>query len=58
MGTILKITQEPKTFEVEKLDDGRYRLLITVKKLGAFTAVEFFLNSDEAQQLREALKTT
>ena len=58
MGTILKITQEPKTFEVEKRDDGRYRLLITVKKLGAFTAVEFFLNSDEAQQLREALKTT
>ena len=58
MGTILKITQEPKTFEVEKRDDGRYRLLITVKKLGAFTAVEFFLNLDEAQQLREALKTT
>jgi hypothetical protein len=55
MEAILKILREPKTLELEKTDDGRYRILITVKKLGAFTAVEFFLNRDEAQRLGEVL---
>lgn len=56
MQTVLQITHEPKTFEVEKTDDARYRILITVKKLGALTAVEFFLDQTEAQQLSEALQ--
>ena len=55
METILKISHEPKTFEVEKTDDGRYRIQITVKKLGALTAVEFFLDKGEAQKLRGSI---
>jgi hypothetical protein len=52
---IYQTAREPKTLELEKTDDGRYRLVITVKKLGAFTAVEYFLDQAEAQQLSEAL---
>lgn len=47
--------REPKTLELEKTEDGRYRLVITVRKLGALTAVEYFLDQGEARQLSEAL---
>jgi len=53
--TIYQAFREPKTLELEKTEDGRYRLVITVKKLGAVTAVEYFLDQGEAQQLSEAL---
>ena len=53
--TIYKIFREPKTLELEKTEDCRYRLVITVRKLGAVTAVEYFLDQSEAQQLSEAL---
>jgi hypothetical protein len=52
---LYQTTREPKTLELEKTEDGRYRLVITVRKLGALTAVEYFLDPAEAQQLREAL---
>ncbi len=52
---LYKISREPKTLELEKTEDGRYRLLITVQKLGALTAVEYFLDPDDARQLSEAL---
>jgi len=53
--TIYQTFREPKTLELEKTEDGRYRLVITVRKLGAVTAVEYFLDQAEAQQLSEAL---
>lgn len=52
---LYQTVREPKTLELEKTEDGRYRLVITVKKLGALTAVEYFLDPGEAQQLSEAL---
>ena len=52
---IYETFREPKTLQLEKTEDGRYRLVITVKKLGAVTAVEYFLDPNEARQLSEAL---
>ena len=53
--TLYKTFREPKTLELERTDDDRYRIVITVKKLGAVTAVEYFLDQNEAQQLKDAL---
>jgi hypothetical protein len=55
MGALLQLSREPKTLELEKTDDGRFRLVITVRKLGAVTAVEYFLDQDEADSLSRAL---
>ncbi len=55
MGTLVQLTREPKTLELEKTDDGRFRLVITVRKLGAVTAVEYFLDDAEAKSLSRAL---
>ena len=55
MESLLAISREPKTLELEKTDDGRFRLVITLKKLGAVTALEYFLDQDDATSLREAL---
>jgi hypothetical protein len=52
---IYQTAREPKILELEKTEDGRYRLVITVKKLGATTAVEYFLDQAEAHQLSQAL---
>ena len=53
--SLLQISREPKTLELEKTDDGRLRLVITLRKLGAVTAIEYFLDQDEARTLSEAL---
>ena len=55
METIYQATREPKTLELQKTDDGRYRLLITLKKLGAVSALEYFLDKKEAEELGQAL---
>ena len=55
METLFETVREPKTLELQKTDDGRYRLLITLKKLGAVSALEFFLDKKEAEQLSHAL---
>ena len=55
MKVIFQSTREPKTLQVEKTEDGRYRLLITLKKLGAVTALEYFLDANEAKLLSAAL---
>jgi hypothetical protein len=52
---IYETSRDPKTLELEKTEDDRYRLVITVRKLGAVTAVEYFLDKSEAEKLREAL---
>ena len=57
MEALVQMSRDPKTLELEKTDDGRLRLVITVRKLGAVTAVEYFLDRDEAQSLSQALVT-
>lgn len=55
MEIVFQSNHEPKTLQVEKGDDSRYRVLITLKKLGAVTALEYFLDGTEAKLLSEAL---
>jgi hypothetical protein len=52
---IYEIHHEPKSLQLEKTEDDRYRLMLIVKKLGAVTAIEFFLDPEEAQKLSESL---
>jgi hypothetical protein len=52
---IYETSRDPKTLQLEKTEDGRYRLVITLKKLGALTALEYFLDPNEARQLSEGL---
>ena len=54
--TLFRASREPKTLELEVTDDGRLRLLLTLKKLGYETKLEYFLDKEEAKQLSEALK--
>ncbi len=56
METLFRTSREPKTVELENTDDGRLRLLITLKKLGMVTTLEYFLDEKEAQQLSAALQ--
>ncbi len=56
METLFRTSREPKTVELENTDDGRLRLLITLKKLGIVTMLEYFLDEKEAQQLSAALQ--
>ena len=55
MDELLQLSSEPKTLHLEKTDDGRFRLVITLKKLGAVTALEYFLDKEEADSLSKAL---
>jgi len=55
MEVIFQSNREPKSLQIEKTDDGRYRVLITLKKLGAVTALEYFLDASEAKLLSAAL---
>ncbi len=41
--------------ELERADDGRLRLVITLKKLGQETILEYFLDEDDITRLNEAL---
>ena len=55
METLFRTSQEPKTLELENTDDGRLRLVITLKKLGVVSGMEYFLDESEARQLSQAL---
>lgn len=55
MEYLFQTSREPKTLELEKTDDGRLRLVITLKKMGAITALEYFLDDGEANLLCKAL---
>lgn len=58
MNTLYQTTREPKTLELQKTDEGRYRLVITLKKLGAVSALEYFLDEKEAEELAQSLLKT
>ena len=55
METLFQSEHPPKTMELERTDDGRLRLLITLKKLGQETILEYFLDEDDVNGLSEAL---
>ena len=55
METLFQTSQTPKTLVLERTDDGRLRLVVGLKKLGAATMIEYFLQPDEAKGLSEAL---
>jgi len=56
MKILFASKQEPKTLELQKTDDNRLRLLITLNKLGVKNMLEYFLKQDEAQALSQALQ--
>ena len=55
METLFQTSREPKELELGKSDDGRLRIVITVRKLGMMTSVEYFLDQNEARLLSQAL---
>ena len=55
METVFHSSKEPKVLQLEKTDDDRLRLVITLKKLGVVSSLEYFLDQDEAQLLSQAL---
>ena len=56
MKILFASKQQPKTLELQKTDDNRLRLLITLDKLGVKNMLEYFLDHDEAQALSQALQ--
>ena len=54
--TLFRTSHEPKPLELEVTDDGRFRLLLTLKKLGYETKQEYLPDQEEPKQLSEALK--
>ena len=57
MDTVLELYREPKTLTLEKRDDGSYRLVIVLRKLGVASAMEYFLDTEEARVLAQALSS-
>ncbi len=55
MKTLYQTGREPKTLVLERTEDGRLRLVVGLKKLGAVTMLEYFLEPEEARGLSEAL---
>ncbi len=55
MKTLFQTGKEPKTLVLERTEDGRLRLVVGLKKLGAVTMLEYFLEPEEARGLSEAL---
>ena len=55
METLFQTSREPKEVELERTDDDRLRLVMTLKKLGVITSLEYFLDQNEAQLLSQAL---
>ena len=55
MQRLIEIAHDPKVLELEKEDDGRLRLVLTLQKLGVVTKLDFFLTQPDAQALGRAL---
>ncbi len=56
MGTLLYRThRESKTLEIESADNSRYRLVITLQKLGVVSKLDYFLSQEEAEGIKVAL---
>lgn len=55
MEKLFSSEHPPKTMELERTDDGRLRLVITLSKLGQNTVLEYFLDDDDVSALKTAL---
>ena len=55
MEQLFELTHDPKVIELEEADDGRVRLVLTLRKLGQVTKLDFFLSGPEAGALAAAL---
>lgn len=58
MPVIFGSAHEPKTLSVERTDDGRLRLIVTLRKLGQNVMLEYYLDPPEATALGDALRRT
>ena len=55
MESLFHSEHPPKSMDLERTDDGRVRLVITLKKLDQETILEYFLDEDDVGHLIEAL---
>ena len=55
MEQLFELSHDPKLLELEEADNGRFRLVLTLSKLGQVTKLDFFLDGGEAKRLAAAL---
>ncbi len=55
METIFSSEHPPKTMVLERMDDDRLRLVISLSKLGQTTILEYFLDDADVEALKKAL---
>lgn len=55
METIFLSEHSPKTMEIERTDEGKLRLIISLSKLGQNTILEYFLDDNDVDALKKAL---
>jgi hypothetical protein len=55
METIFSSKHPPKTMEIERIDDGQLRLVVSLSKLGQNTILEYFLDENDVDALKKAL---
>jgi hypothetical protein len=55
MEQLFELTHDPKVLELEDFGDERFRLVLTLSKLGQVTKLDFILNTSEANALAQAL---
>jgi hypothetical protein len=52
---LYELTHDAKLLELERADEGRVRLVLTLNKLGQLVKLDFILDEDEASALASAL---
>jgi len=57
MPNLYRTSRESKTLEIEETtrDGFPFRILITLRKLGIVTALDYFVSSEEAEEISKAL---
>ena len=57
MTTLYQTTNESKTLEIEDTtrDGLPFRLVITLRKLGVVTMLDYFISREEAQEIARVL---
>ena len=55
MEQLYELTHDTKLLELERADEGRVRLVLTLNKLGQLVKLDFILDEDEASALATAL---
>lgn len=55
MEQLYELTHDAKLLELERADEGRVRLVLTLNKLGQLVKLDFILDEDEASALATAL---